>query len=272
LSGERQKLQVFSLRGMASGGAFHRAYLRATQQAFLEAHELAFGYFGGVFRRLRYDNLKAAVKKILRGYQREETARFIAFRSHWGFVAEFCTPAEAHEKGGIEGEAGYFRRNHWVPVPQARDLEDLNRQLLAACEQDQGRTIASREQTIGVAMRAEPCVRKDVMRFCVPAAMTSSRTCLGNGISTSPSPWTYPSSRLPKRNSTPPKRCGPSVTSGQRLTISRMRCCAPRTDTISASLKSVFLDARWSRAVRTQPTGWSDRGMMTLAPAGLVRN
>lgn len=155
LSGERQKLEVFSLRGMASGGAFHRAYLRATQQAFLEAHELAFRYFGGVFRRLRYDNLKAAVKKILRGYQREETARFIAFRSHWGFAAEFCTPAEAHEKGGVEGEAGYFRRNHWVPVPQARDLEDLNRQLLAACEQDQGRTIASREQTIGVAMRAE---------------------------------------------------------------------------------------------------------------------
>jgi transposase len=155
LGGERQKLQVFSLRGMAGGGAFHRAYLRATQQAFLEGHELAFHYFGGVFRRLRYDNLKAAVKKILRGYQREETARFIAFRSHWGFAAEFCTPGEGHEKGGIEGEAGYFRRNHWVPVPQAQDLEDLNRQLLAACEQDQGRTIASREQTIGVAMRAE---------------------------------------------------------------------------------------------------------------------
>ena len=155
LGGERQKLQVFSLRGMAGGGAFHRTYLRATQQAFLEGHELAFRYFGGIFRRLRYDNLKAAVKKILRGYQREETARFIAFRSHWGFAAEFCTPAEAHEKGGIEGEAGYFRRNHWVPVPQARDLENLNRQLLAACEQDQRRTIAGREQTIGVAMRAE---------------------------------------------------------------------------------------------------------------------
>ncbi len=155
LGGERQRLQVFSLRGMASGGAFHRAYLRATQQAFLEAHELAFGYFGGVFHRLRYDNLKAAVKKILRGYQREETARFIAFRSHWGFTAEFCTPAEAHEKGGIEGEAGYFRRNHWVPVPQAQDLEDLNRQLLAACEQDQERTIAGREQSVGMAMRAE---------------------------------------------------------------------------------------------------------------------
>jgi len=155
LGGERQKLQVFSLRSMASGAAFHRAYWRATQQAFLEAHEMAFRYLGGVYQRVRYDNLAAAVKKILRGHQREETARFIAFRSHWGFVAEFCTPAEAHEKGGIEGEAGYFRRNHWVPVPQAQDLETLNRQLQLACDEDQGRTISGREQSIGMALGAE---------------------------------------------------------------------------------------------------------------------
>ena len=58
LRGERVKLQVFSLRSMASGAAFHRAYHRATQQAFLDAHEHAFNYFGGVFRLLRYDNLK----------------------------------------------------------------------------------------------------------------------------------------------------------------------------------------------------------------------
>jgi transposase len=77
---------------------FHRAYPRATQQAFLEAHELAFAYFEGVFRRLRYDNLSSAGKKILRGQQRELTARFIAFRSHWQYQAEFCTPSEGHEK------------------------------------------------------------------------------------------------------------------------------------------------------------------------------
>jgi transposase len=128
LDGERVKLQVFSLRSMASGAAYHRAYLRATQQAFLEAHELAFHYFGGVFRRLRYDNLSSAVKKILRGYERELTARFIAFRSHWQYQAEFCTPGEGHEKGGVEGEVGYFRRNHWVPVPVASDLAELERQ------------------------------------------------------------------------------------------------------------------------------------------------
>ena len=155
LAGERVKLQVFAMRSMASGAAFHCAYLHATQQAFLEAHELAFCYFGGVFRKFRYDNLTSAVKKILRGSRREETARFVAFRSHWRFEAEFCTPAEPHEKGGIEGEAGYFRRNHWVPVPEAEDLADLNRQLLIACQQDEHRLISGREQAVGAGLMVE---------------------------------------------------------------------------------------------------------------------
>jgi transposase len=155
LNGAQVKLQVFALRSMMSGAAFHRAYHRATQQAFFEAHEHAFHYFGGVFRVLRYDNLKSAVKKIVRGQQREQATRFIAFRSHWRFESDFCTPAQPHEKGGIEGEAGYFRRNHWVPVPQARDLDELNTQLLAGCRDDERRQIAGHHQSVGAAMVAE---------------------------------------------------------------------------------------------------------------------
>jgi transposase len=155
VSGERTKLQVFAMRSMASGAAFHCSFLHATQQAFLEAHERAFAYFTGVFKRLRYDNLTSAVKKVLRGARREETARFVAFRSHWQFEAEFCTPNEPQEKGGVEGEAGYFRRNHWVPIPQAADIAELNQQLLAACQQDEQRTIAGREQSVGAALLLE---------------------------------------------------------------------------------------------------------------------
>jgi transposase len=66
-AGDEQQVYVFCMRSMASGAGFHCAYLHATQQAFLEAHELAFLWFGGVFRRLRYDNLKSAVKKICTG-------------------------------------------------------------------------------------------------------------------------------------------------------------------------------------------------------------
>lgn len=153
--GERCKLQVFSMRSMASGGAFHRAYLRATQQAFLEAHEEAFRFFGGVFQQLRYDNLTSAVKKILRGHRREETERFIAFRSHYRFASEFCTPAAAQEKGGVEGEVGYFRRNHWTPVPAAADLDELNDRLLACCHAEEGRRVSSHEYPVGAGMLIE---------------------------------------------------------------------------------------------------------------------
>jgi transposase len=153
---ERTKVQVFAMRSMASGAAFfHRAYLHATQQAFLEAHEDAFAYFGGVFRLLRYDNLTSAVRKILRGHRREETVRFMAFRSHRRFAAEFCTPGEGHEKGGIEGEGGYFRRNHLVPVPCVADLDALNALLLSGCRADEARVLDGRTQPIGIAMSAE---------------------------------------------------------------------------------------------------------------------
>lgn len=173
LAGVPTTLQVFVFRSMASGAAFHRAYLRATQQAFLEAHQLAFHYFGGVFRRLRYDNLTSAVKRILRGFRREETARFVAFRSHWQFQSEFTTPGEAHEKGGAENEVGAFRRNHWVPIPQARDLADLNRQLLAGCREDEGRILEGRDRPVGEAMLLE----RDHLLPLVGADFDLAETC-----------------------------------------------------------------------------------------------
>lgn len=148
-------VQLFAMRSMASGGAYHRAYLYATQQAFLEAHQLAFHYFGGVFRRLRYDNLKSAVKKILRGSHRDESERFILFRSHWQYEASFCNPARGNEKGGVEGEVGYFRRNHLVPVPRVRSLDELNQLLLEGCHGDESRRIGTRPMTVGEGMQIE---------------------------------------------------------------------------------------------------------------------
>lgn len=155
LDGERTTVHVFSMRSMASGGAFHVAYRHATQQAFLEAHELAFRYFGGVFGLLRYDNLKSAVKKILRGRQRVETDRLIAFRSHWGFQTEFCNPARGNEKGGVEGELGYFRRNYLVPVPQCSDITELNAKVRDGCRDYEHRRIAGKPMEVGAAMANE---------------------------------------------------------------------------------------------------------------------
>src|SRR5271165_5463129 len=155
LGGETQKLYFFAMRSMASGDAFHCAYTHATQQALLEAHEKAFTYFGGVFRTLRYDNMGSLVKKILRGYQRIETDRIIAFRSHWGFQSQYCNPASGHEKGGVEGELGWFRRNFLVPVPESYDLQTLNERLLVVCADNRTRTISGKSLTVREASEQE---------------------------------------------------------------------------------------------------------------------
>jgi len=155
IGGERRKLQVLCVRSMYSGAAYHRAYERATQLAFLDAQARAFEMFGGVFETLRYDNLKSAVKQILRGKRREEATRFVAFRSRYLFEAAFCTPAKGNEKGGVEQENGRFRRRWWTPVPQFASLDDLNRYLLESCIRDRERRIEGRVETVDEAFARE---------------------------------------------------------------------------------------------------------------------
>ena len=136
LGGDLTKLQVFCMRSMASGGAFHRAYLSATQQAFLEGHELAFRHFGGVFRLLRYDNLTSAVRKVLRGRLREETERFIALRSHWHFEAEGIRRRAAAEQSSHRLDAllnGTTMRHASRRSRSARRLHDGAATLLHPC-------------------------------------------------------------------------------------------------------------------------------------------
>jgi hypothetical protein len=86
-----------------------------------------------------------------------QSDRFVALRSHYLFASQFTTPGleGAHEKGGVEGEVGRFRRNHMVPVPAVADLAELNALLLDGCEADLGRRIDGRAGTVGEAWAAE---------------------------------------------------------------------------------------------------------------------
>ena len=163
LGGVSVKVHLFVMRASFSGAAFCQASLVETQQAFLELHVQAFEWFGGVFGEIRFDNLKSAVKKVLKGRRRIETDRFVALRSHYLFVSQFTTPGleGAHEKGGVEGEVGRFRRNHLVPVPELRDLAELNVMLLAGCEADLDRRIDGRSVTVREAWATErPLLRE----------------------------------------------------------------------------------------------------------------
>jgi transposase len=151
LAGLLVELQLFIMRLSASGRAFPRAYLNEGQEVFLDGHVRAFDHFGGVPGRIRYDNLKAAVERALRGRDRIESDRFVSLRSHYGFDSFFCQPGirGSHEKGGVEGEVGRFRRRHLVPIPAVGSMGELNERLLAAALTDDGRRINHRHVTVG---------------------------------------------------------------------------------------------------------------------------
>ena len=157
IDGVLTKCWMFCLRLSHSGRGFHVAFCHQAQEAFFEGHTLAFAHLGGVPTLIRYDNLKAAVAKVLFGRDRLENERFVALRSHFGFDSFYCLPGVdgAHEKGGVEGEVGRFRRRHLVPVPRVTDLAELNCLIAAGDRIDDDRHIGRRPDSVGEAAATE---------------------------------------------------------------------------------------------------------------------
>jgi hypothetical protein len=158
IAGVVMKVFMFCLRLSHSGKAVHVAYANQTQESFLDGHVRAFEALGGVpTGMIRYDNLKPAVIRVALGRERFEHPRFIAMRSLYGYDSFFCAPGieGAHEKGGVEGEIGRFRRRHLTPVPQVASLAALNQALAAADTRDDARRIGARAETVGAAATRE---------------------------------------------------------------------------------------------------------------------
>jgi len=153
LRGQLVTCALFCFRLSHSGKGVHRVSATMGQEAFFEGHAHAFEVLGGVpVGKVRYDNLKAAVASVI-GFsrQRVEADRWTAFRSHYGLEAFYCQPGiqGAHEKGGVEGQVGWFRRNHLVPVPEVDSIAELNEMIDAWDLADDSRRIGDRARTIG---------------------------------------------------------------------------------------------------------------------------
>jgi hypothetical protein len=163
VGGDQQACHLFAYRLSCSGKGVHRVYASCAQEAFLEGHVTAFEVTGGVpWRHIRYDNLSPAVTKVMTGRDRKETARWFSFRSWYGFAAFYCEPglSGAHEKGGVEGEIGRYRRRYLVPVPRVKSLAELNARLAEDDIEDDRRHIEYRTATVAGDFAAEqPALR-----------------------------------------------------------------------------------------------------------------
>lgn len=187
VAGVLVRLWMFVLRLSHSGKAVHVAYANETQESFFDGFVTAFETLDGVPGRVRCDNLKPAVIRVLLGRARLENERFVALRSAYGFDAFYCQPGieGAHEKGGVEGEIGRFRRRHLVPVPAVGSLAELNALLAAADAADDARRIAARAETVGQAAARElpllgplPVDRLDISAQLSCRVDPKSRVCV----------------------------------------------------------------------------------------------
>lgn len=106
-----------------------RAYYCQKQELLLDVQRRAFDFFGGVCRRGIYDNLKTAVKKLLKGHHRNLQDKFVMFCSHYLFGSDFCSPAKGNEKGRVENMVGVIKHNFFTPTPHFKSLEELNERL-----------------------------------------------------------------------------------------------------------------------------------------------
>ena len=146
-NGSEMTVAMFVMTLPYSDAIFVCVYPRECTEAFLDGHCRAFSFFGGVPRRISYDNTKIAVKKVLCGRQRDLTDAFLKLQSHYLFEHHFCLVRRANEKGHVENLLGYARRNFLVPIPRVNSIEALNAQLEEDCRQDLQRTLRGKSGT-----------------------------------------------------------------------------------------------------------------------------
>ena len=94
----KTKLYIFCARLCYSCDIFVQVYKAQNQESFLEAQQLMFDYFGGVPRRVIFDNAKVAVKEGFGIYAKPQD-KYLSFSSHYAFSLDFCNPAKGNEKG-----------------------------------------------------------------------------------------------------------------------------------------------------------------------------
>jgi hypothetical protein len=106
----------------------------------LDAHGKAFTYFGGVPKRMVYDNLKTVVDAIFVGKERRFNRRFLTLANHYLFEPVACTPESGWEKGQVENQVGNIREWLFTPLAKFADFAALNAWLATRCGELAGRS------------------------------------------------------------------------------------------------------------------------------------
>jgi transposase len=197
IEGERRKGAMFLVRPMHSGKDFAILYERQDQVSFLDGHVRAFEHFGAVPQRCVYDNLSAAVTKIVMPH-RVLTDRFRALVNHYAFEPCFARPGEGHDKGGVESRGRGIRLQHLTPIPIGTSWAAISRDLQARLDADamhrrdaQGRTSVERFAEDLAAMRPLPPTRFEARKIVPVSIPRNTRVRVEGAWYSLPSTWKF---------------------------------------------------------------------------------
>jgi transposase len=165
IGGVERKAHYLVMDLPQSDDCFVMAFPAETTEAFLEGHNHAFAYFGGVPCTILYDNTKIAVARILGDGTRTKTRAFTELQSHYLFAEKFGRPGKGNDKGKVEGLVGYARRNFMVPRPRFATWDEFNAHLLVQSQKRRERKLRRHQQTIG-----ERFEKDKQMLLALPAA------------------------------------------------------------------------------------------------------
>jgi transposase len=156
LDGQATTVALFVMTLPYSDAVFVCAFPRECTEAFLEGHVRAFDFFGGVPRRISYDNSRIAVARVVGSRERKVTDAFLRLKSHHLFESHFCLVRRPNEKGHVETLVGYARRSFLVPVPVVNGgLEPLNAHLERRCREDLARRLWGKPAAKGALLDEE---------------------------------------------------------------------------------------------------------------------
>ena len=149
IAGVKYRAHFFVMTLPHSDACFVAAYPAATTEAWLDGHNRAFVFFGGVPQSILYDNDKCLVSRILPDGTRQRTRAFSGLQSHYLFEDRYGRPGKGNDKGNVEGVVGYARRNFMTPLPRFASWDAFNGHLEEQCRNRQGNVLRGHRESIG---------------------------------------------------------------------------------------------------------------------------
>ena len=155
IAGVKRRAHFFAMDLPHSDACFVAAYPAATTEAWLDGHNRAFAFFGGVPQSILYDNDRCLVARILPDGTRQRTRAFSGLQSHYLFEDRFGRPGKGNDKGKVEGLVGYARRNFMAPLPRFESWDAFNVYLAEQCRKRQDDVLRGHHETIGERLKRD---------------------------------------------------------------------------------------------------------------------